>query len=203
MPRTGLPRDVLLAHVDAYRHQREVHRRAAEGTHARSVAAARMKHLETEFERLLHGWGAGEPQRQAWQNAFHHGAEPPDFPAPLPALLFKGRSASGAEVRAMRAKDGAIDIYVDGGMVRRTSALSLSESHGRTRFEYAPDMEFEEAFDAPSEAVDALRRWVADPSGDPPLEHAAALAADGLTDRYFALTPRGRRAIQARESVTV
>lgn len=203
MQGAGLAREELLAYVDAYRHQRETHRRAAEGTHARTSAAARMKEVERAFEQHLHGWGADEPLREAWRNAFHHGGELPLQPEPLPVLLFKGRSEAGFEVRAVRAKDGPVEIYVDGGMVRRLNGLSLRASNGRTWFDFDATLVFQEEFDAPPEAVDALRAWIADPSRNPPLEHAAALAADGLTDRNFALTQRGRRAVRSRELAAV
>ncbi len=192
-------REELLAYVDAYRHHHETHRRTAAGTHARSTAAGRMKELDTTFERLLRAWGVDERVRQAWRSALHHGTTPPLVPDPLPRLLFLGRSEAGSEARAIKARDGAIDVYVDGNMVRRLRGLSLRSSDGRTWFELDNRFSFEEAFEAPPEAVDALRAWVTDPSGEPPLGYATALAADGLTDRNFALTQRGRRAVGARE----
>lgn len=197
---SGTPaREELLAYVDTYRHHRETHRRAAAGTHARAAASARMQELDTTFERLLRGWGVDERARQAWRNSFHHGATPPLVPEPIAPLLFLGRSEAGSEARVTRARDGSVEVWVDGNVVRRLRGLSLRSSEGRTWFELDTHLQYEEAFEAPAEAVEALRRWTADPSGDPPLAFAAALAADGLTDRHFALTQRGRRAVGARE----
>jgi hypothetical protein len=54
--------------------------------------------------------------------------------------------------------------------------------------------EFREVSDANRSALGALRNFSAS-GGDPPWEHASALLTDGLVDINFALTARGRRAL--------
>jgi hypothetical protein len=55
--------------------------------------------------------------------------------------------------------------------------------------------EFREIFEAGGEALDALAGWVHEPRGEPPWEHLHTLLDDGLVDRHFGLTRRGRRAL--------
>ena len=57
---------------------------------------------------------------------------------------------------------------------------------------------FQEAFDAPGAALEALRTHVRQqPPGEPPWEWAPELFADGLIDIHFSLTERGQRFIQS------
>ncbi|MDP2313206.1 MAG: hypothetical protein Q8P41_09900 [Pseudomonadota bacterium] len=186
-----------MLYVDAYHHERETHRRAAHQTHARAAAASRMRDIDATFERRVRAWTIDERLRQAWRNAFHHAAPPPLLPAPVPKLLFRGRSVAGAELTAMASARGDVDVFIDGNHVRRMPSLGLRTERGRTELALGPDLVFEERFAASHEALDALRRWVADPSGGPPIAYAVDLAADGLLDRHYELTARGRRAVAA------
>jgi hypothetical protein len=101
-----------------------------------------------------------------------------------------------AEVR--QRADGDCDVIVDGALLERVAAArDLAESEISLTFTVA-DQEFREIFEAPLRAVAAARSHFSDSSGAPPWQHAAALAADGLIDGTFALTPRGRRALGER-----
>jgi hypothetical protein len=59
------------------------------------------------------------------------------------------------------------------------------------------DQRFTEIFGAGPEAVDALRAFTSNP-GPPPRAWALELLRDGLIDRHFALTERGRRSLARR-----
>lgn len=190
-------RDEFLLLVDAFHHERETHRRAAPGTHARSAAAARLRDLDAAFERRLRAWAADERLRQAWRKTLHHGAPAPHEPGPLPKVAFRGRSDAGSEAVAFAGADGMVDLHIDGTLARRLPSLALTTRGGHATLEIDGLPVFEERFAAPRAAREALDAWVSHPDGAPPWLHAAALVTDGLIDRHFALTPRGRRALAA------
>ena len=199
---TGIgARDELEATVAEYHHVRSEHRRAGpEGTVRRHLHA-QLGRLEAHFERLLEESVADEEAREAWRRRLHHGSPAPVEPRPPePALLFKGRSAAGSVAEVRQRADGDCDVVVDGAPLERVAAArDLAESQLPLTFTLA-DQDFREVFDAPPRALAAALAYISDPSGKPPWQHAAALAADGLIDGTFALTPRGRRALAARRT---
>jgi hypothetical protein len=162
-----------------------------------------MRELDTAFERRVRAWAVDERLRQAWRDTFHRSSPVPMRPAAVPRVLFRGRSEAGSEVQACTGRGRDIDIRVDGQVVRRVEALNIERRDGRTFLRLDPLPPFEEAFGAPPEAIRALRTWVNDPSGEPPWRYALDLAADGLLDRHFELTPRGRRAVEVRQPAMV
>ncbi len=202
MPGVGPSREELLAIMKSWRHVRDVHKRAATGTHARDSASKRLAELDATFERRLRAWVVDERQRQAWRNALHHDAPTPLVPGPSPEVLFRGRSNAGSQVQVNAAGANQAEVWVDGSMVRRQPGVSLGrEQGGPARFRLDERLEFEETFDAPREALDALRAWSAHPGGEPPFRFVRELIDDGLVDANFSLTARGRRAVAARVPV--
>jgi hypothetical protein len=174
--------------------------------HARATAdsvrrkqGARLLELEARFERTLAEEVPDEELRRAWREYLHGRGPAPSEPRPIPMVLFRGRSEAGSEVLVRETPRGELGIEVDGALVNRTvdSASvpnrTLEGGVGLLRIEGLGD--FRETFVAPPDAVEALRAWTDDPRGEPPWPKQRELAADGLVDRTFALTRRGRRAL--------
>ena len=199
---TGIgAREELEATVAEYHHVRSEHRRAGEEGSVRRHLHARLARLEVHFERLLEESVADEAAREAWRRRLHGGSPAPaEPPPPEPALLFKGRSAAGSVAEIRQRADGDFDVIVYGMRLERVAAAKdLAEGEIPLTFRI-DHQEFREIFEAPARAVAVARAYFSDPSGEPPWQHAAALAADGLIDGTFALTPRGRRALAARRT---
>ena len=76
-------------------------------------------------------------------------------------------------------------MTVDGAHVERVAAGKDFAARGIPLTFRIDDQEFREIFEAPAPAVAAVRAYVSDPSGEPPWQHSAALAADGLIDGTF------------------
>lgn len=195
-------RGELLALIQAWRHERETHRRAATGTHARDAAETRMRDIQTRFERTLRQWGVDERLRQAWRNALHHNAPAPLRPSAVASVLFRGRAENGSICTVRRSADGLYEVDVDGsGSTNRLRGLDLQERDGRS-FLPVGNLLYEEHSALPADAMGAFRRWVDDPRTEPPWTWAYALVEDGLVDGNFAVTPRGRRVARGRVPVT-
>ena len=196
---TGIPaRDELEATVIEYHHVRSEHERTGAEGRVRRHLHARLARLEGRFERLLAEFVVDEGAREAWRRRLHEGLPAPDDPRPRePTPLFKGRSTAGSAIEIRRRADGDLDVLVDGARLERIAhAADLAAGKLPLPFRIG-DQEFQEIFEAPAPALAAARAYFSDPSGEPPWQHAPALAADGLIDRTFALTPRGRRALTA------
>jgi hypothetical protein len=189
------PRDELETTVAEYHHLRSEHERAGGGGSVRRHQRARLDRLEEHFDRLLHETVADGRARAAWRRRLHEGLPAPAEPRPERPLVFKGRSPEGSVVELRERPDGDRDVLVDGARVERLAPAREHEESATFRLD---DREFREIFEAPPDAIAAARAYVSAPAGEPPWEHAAALAADGLIDATFALTPRGRRALGAR-----
>lgn len=176
--------------VREYHHLQEEHRRThPEGT-ARRHLQARLEELEQRFEhRLLEDLG-DETERVAWRERLHHGAGAPLVPL-SPPLVFKGRSAAGSVVEIRQRPDGDYDVEIDGAPVEKLS--------GPIDFDVYVDGDrrFPEVFAVSTGARRALAAWAAGSAGEPPWEHLHDLLRDGIVDRHFALTERGRRALRA------
>jgi hypothetical protein len=154
-----------------------------------ATTASGLEEIVREYYRLLGETLADEHERTAWRARLHHGAEAPPA-APERPLVFKGRSEGGSLVEIRQRPDGDLDVEIDGVPVDR-----LSDPIDFTVY-VDGDRSFPEVVDAPPEALEALAAWVADPAGEPPWEHAHELLGDGLIDRYFGLTDRGRRVVR-------
>jgi hypothetical protein len=175
--------------VREYHHVQAEHRRAGpEGTGRRHLHE-RLDELEKRFERLLADHVGDEETRSSWRMRLHHGTEPPAEGTPAGPLAFKGRSSGGSLVEIRERPQGDYDVELDGvpvGILAGEIDFSVYEIDGREFFEH---------FDAGAAALLALAGWVDDPSGEPPWEHLHPLLEDGLVDRHFGLTARGRRAL--------
>ncbi len=186
----------LLVHEAAHVHNE--HKRATADSVRRKLGA-RLLELEARFERMLAEGVPDEALRHAWREHLHARGPAPSEPRPLPIVLFSGRSDAGSQVLVRLAKDGALRIEVDGALVDRTtdsaSALRLREGAGAWLFRIEGLGDFRETFASSSEAMAALRTWADHPRGAPPWTEMRELAADGLVDRNFSLTSRGRRAL--------
>jgi hypothetical protein len=198
MTRAGISTGELEAIVERYHHLQEEHRRAGAEGSVRRHLHARLLELEEDFERLLAEWVSDESARGAWRRHLHHGAPAPAQPGEArPALVFRGRSAAGSFVEVHERLDGDYDVSVDGSSVERIGrAPDFAAATPRLVFRLG-DLEFGEVLDASAPARAALRAHVAAPAGEPPWQYATELIADGLIDRDFGLTPRGRRALTA------
>jgi hypothetical protein len=183
--------DLLVGEI---RHVQSEHARASSESVRRRLHA-RLLDLEERFERALKESVPDEDIRHAWRSHLQRGTPAPDKPLPVPMLLFQGRSEAGSEVVVRAPQNGELPVEVDGALVHRVVALDLRHDRGAWVFHLANVGDFRETFTAPGEAIEALRAWVDRPRGEPPWEHVRELAADGLVDRHFALTPRGRRAL--------
>ncbi len=196
--RTPLTRAELEQIVAEYRHLHEEHRRAGGEGSVRRHLGSRLTDLEHRFERLLEEWVEDERLREAWRRFLYEGGPAPDEPGPQEAaLLFKGRSDAGSIVEVRERRDGDCDVAIDGALVERIAPGEVAAENSPLTF-HVGGQEFREVFDAPVAALAAARGYFAEPEGEPPWEHARELAADGLVDGTFALTPRGRRALATR-----
>lgn len=194
-------RDELEVTVAEYHHVQSEHRRAGAEGSVRRHLHARLARLEAHFERFLEEFVADEGTRVAWRRRLHDGSPAPAEPRPPEdALLFKGRSAAGSVAEVRQRADGDCDVVVDGARLERVAAAKdLAEREIPLTFRIG-DQEFREIFEAPGPAVAAVRAYFSGPSGKPPWQYSAALAADGLIDGTFALTPRGKRALARRRT---
>lgn len=189
-------RDELEAIVWEFRHVQAEHRKAGDESAARRRFAERLHELERDLERLLAEWVPDEGTQRAWREHLHHGAPEPAEPAPRPPLAFRGRSDAGTIVE-VRERNGGYEVEIDGRPAGGTVADRELAARALPLTFAFEDLRFRETFGVPPAALEALRAFVAGEARRPPWRYAAALAADGLVDRHFALTPRGDRALAA------
>ncbi len=183
-------------------HVRNEHARATADSVRRKLQA-RLLDLESRFERMLAEEVPDAALRRAWTQHLHGRGPAPDAPSALPIVVFRGRSEAGSEVVVRASPGGDLLVEVDGAVVDhgagrgggRAGALDLRSDRGASFLRLDGLGEFREEFAASAPALDALRAWADDPRGEPPWSVMRELAADGLIDRTFALTPRGRRAL--------
>jgi hypothetical protein len=184
------PASELGAIVETYRHVQAEYRLAGpEGTVRRHLRD-RLEQLEDEFERLLEQFVPDQAERDAWRASLHHGWPSPPARAWPPELLFRGRAETGSVVEIHRSTDDEAEVLIDGRLAERLTG----DIDGDVLM--LDDIAYTETFAASPAALRALRAWVDDPTGPPPSEHASELLEDGLIDRHFGLTPRGRRALR-------
>ncbi len=185
------PAKELVEIASAFRHLRGDSRRERDKGTTRRHQHSRMEELERRFETVLSRWIPDAGIRDRWRAHLHEGADAPEAPGAPRVLLFKGRAEAGPTVAVYANPDGTEEILVDGRPATRPYGRVELDDRPRPLHVFGRD--FTECCDAPAAALDALRAFVAAPSGPPPWAFARALLDDGLIDRDFSLTARGRR----------
>lgn len=187
-----VPEDELRRIAAEYQHIRADHAREGESGSWRRRQEARLSDLKSQFEHILHRWFQDEAIRAQWrEHLFRAAAEP----APVHEVprLYRGLSESGSLVEIAETHQGTWDYIIDGTVAERRDAQRSTDATVRLG-----GQAFQEAFDAPAEALAVLRTYVAEqPSTEPPWEWASELFADGLIDMNFSLTERGQRFIRS------
>jgi hypothetical protein len=188
----------LLVHEILHVHNE--HARASATTIRRKLGA-RLLELEERFERVLTESVPDEALRHLWHEHLHQRAPAPAEPPGVRMILFRGRSEAGSEVVVHEApgerdaQAGDVTVEVDGAVVNQVRGLDLRHEMEGWVFHTAGTGDFRETVVVSAETLEALRASVENPRGEPPWEHVRELAADGLVDRHFGLTPRGRRVL--------
>jgi protein required for attachment to host cells len=186
------PIDDLRALARELRHVEQQHAREAAGGTSRRRLRAVMEEITIRFVRLLATWVSDGAARNAWMRHLRGRAPAPEQSMSSPPPLFRGITEAGASVELRSRGDSFYDVLVDGAVVRheevpwhldpdRVEPIQIGEYICR------------EVFGAPDAAVTALVAFVAEPQSEPPRAWARALYEDGLIDRDFGLTARGRR----------
>ncbi len=176
--------------VSEYHHVQGEHRQTRPEGSGRRHMHDRLDELERRFEHLLIEQVGDEGERAAWRSRLHHGTEAPPTPALARPLAFRGRSSGGSAVEIRARPEGGYDVEIDGVPTGRLEDGEIDFAAYET-----DGHEFREVFEASGEALDALAGWVNNPGSEPPWEHLHDLLDDGLVDRHFGLTRRGRRAL--------
>ena len=191
---SAIGRDELEGLVAEYRRVREEHRRTETGSRVRRHLDVRLAEIAERFERLLEEAVRDGPEQERWRAHLYAGTPEPAEPTVPRPLRFRGRSGAGSVLEIRDRVDGALDVLVDGAPVERLdTADELLPTRPGLTFHLAGTA-YDETFAAPGEALDALAGMVG--SGGPaPHSFAQALLLDGLIDRNFGLTARGRRAL--------
>ncbi len=191
---SAIGRDELEGLVAEYRRVQEEHRRTGTGSRVRRHLDVRLAELASRFERLLEEAVADRLEQEGWRAHLYQGAPEPAEPAVPPPLRFRGRSEVGSVLEIRDRTDGALDVLIDGARVERlVTADELLTTRSGLTFNLE-DTAYDETFAAPEEALDALAEMV-DSGGPAPRGFAQALLLDGLIDRNFGLTARGKRAL--------
>jgi hypothetical protein len=190
------PIQELSATAREFRHLQAEHEREGPEGSWRRRQGARLAEIERHFETLLERWVDDPAELERWRAHFYHGGEQPEV-EDLGVLLFKGRSDAGSLVEIRETESGESAVRIDATEAAHWTGDLPIESPLRFG-----DSVFEETFDAPAAAVEALRALVGGASREPPWQWATALYADGIIDSTFALTERGRRLLAAARTRT-
>ena len=188
----AFPCDELRRIAQEFRHVRgEKAREGEEGSWRRHLGE-QLQVLEQRFESLLECWVADPDLRDAWRAHLHSGAQAPTGPALAETPWIIGQSEAGSRVEVLSQSGGGYEIRIEGQLSRRVDKPpGLSTDTGST-YVHVDGQRFAEVFAAGAEAVDALRAF-ASSGGPPPTRWARELWCDGLIDRHFGITERGRR----------
>jgi hypothetical protein len=181
--------------VHTYNHLRNEHKRARPASSVRRRIEERQLGVRERFERVLEELVPDPGVRDAWLAHLDNRGPRPDAPEAIRPLVFRGRSSAGS-VAEIRPHGDELDVFIDGALAER---LDPGETFESGRYRFGRD-EFFEIFAASDAALDALAAYRDDP-GLPPWDFATELIADGLVDAHFALTPRGRRALEGAPAV--
>jgi hypothetical protein len=187
-------REELEALVRHYHRLEGEHERSRAGGSVRRHLEPRLNDARARFEHRLVEYVPDASTRRAWRAFLHHHGGEPAGPAAIAPVLFKGRSEDGSVLEARHDRSGELAVAVDGQVVERLEGHGLQIAENHPAVFRLDGTVFREVFDADRAALGALRDFCAS-GGDPPWEHAAVLLADGLVDVNFALTARGRRAL--------
>jgi hypothetical protein len=190
------PAKELVEIATAFRHLRGDSKRERDKGTTRRHQHARMEELERRFETLLARWMPDPEARTMWRAHLHEGSDVPSPPAPPRTLLFKGRVETGPTVAVYGNTDGTQEVLVDGHPATRPYGRVDLDDRPRPLHIFGRD--FAECCDAPEAAINALRVFFAAPSGAPPWVFARPLLDEGLIDRDFSITARGRRLLAGR-----
>jgi len=187
-----VPEDELRRIASDYRHIQGEHEREGESGSWRRRQKAHLSDLETRLEHSLDHWFRDETTRAQWREHFFRAAAEPAPIYDVPRL-YRGRSESGSVVDVLETQSGEREYIIDGTVAERRKAGKSTEATVRLG-----GQTFQETFDAPAEALEVLRTYIAEqPSGGPPWEWASELFANGLIDMNFSLTERGQRFIRS------
>lgn len=191
-------REELESLVHAYYHLHNEHKQAAPESSTRRHVEERMLEVREHFERALSEWIPDEKLQKSWQAHLDNRGPAPAEPDAIQPVVFRGVSdETGSTVEIRRRSDEELDVLVDGALIERIVGEKDFEVTARPARFKLDDVEFRETFATSAEALAALAGYLGG-SAPPPWEKAWELLADGLIDAHFALTPRGRRALQAR-----
>ena len=188
-------REELETLVRYYHHIQNEHKRAAPEGRVRRRLEDRLLDVQRRFERLLAEWVRDDDLARAWLDHLHYRASLPEGPPPIRPLVFRGQNEAGA-VAEIRRKGDELAVTVDGTLAERLHVKDFP-SDGRPDEFRVSETTFTETFTASAEAMRELSDFLDDGDRQPPWDYAAELLADGLIDVHFALTPRGRRALDA------
>jgi uncharacterized protein YhaN len=182
--------DTLARH---YRHlHNEVERREPESSTRRKLED-QLLDVRERFDRLLDEWVPDAELKQEWREYLHSHVPEPDGPPGIEPLVFQGRTDAGSIVEIRGANDD-FGVWVDGSLQERIAAeKDLSVPKPQLHFRW-DGKELEETFSASEAALRALDEFLQSDRSSPPWDYASELLADGVIDRNFDLTPRGRRA---------
>ncbi len=190
------PGQLLLQLVTEYQHLRSENKAKGPVSSQNRRHEKEMEALAERFHTLLDHWITDAERRVAWHDHLYHFAPPPPVDDWPPPLLFRGAAQPGS-MAEIRATEEGYDLTIDGKQVWR--------GEQRIKFTDQPIAEvqvsglgFEERFDAPEAARDALAEWYEHPTDGAPWEWSRDLYLDGLIDPYFSLTDRGKRLIEQR-----
>lgn len=176
-----------------YRHIHEDHRRMPARSQARRRLDRRLEKLRQRFERLLARAPMSDGDRLSWRARLKGGKSRAPSPV-VHALLFRGRSGVGSELRLTACPGGTIAASVDDtpvAVLDDASELATTTPGFVFTLEGRP---FRETFGASSAVLADLRAALRQ-GRSPRREHLPELTGDGLVDRTGGLTARGRRAL--------
>jgi hypothetical protein len=202
-PRLPEPRRPLREELGALaRHyhqlQNEHKRTAPEGRFRRRIED-QLLDVRARFGRLLDEYVPDEQLREAWREHLHNRRPEPAEPRALEPVQFRGVSETSGSVVELRGAPEELGVWIDGSLVERIAArkdLQATVPGLRLRLD---GFDFSETFDAPPEALQALADFLEGEDEQPPWQFARALLADGIVDTRFAVTARGRRALETYE----
>jgi hypothetical protein len=109
--------------------------------------------------------------------------------------MFRGRDQQGRVAELAATRDGC-ELVIDGKPARRWHRFVPLGEQRLSALE-VDGSQFEELFELPEPARQALDRYAADPAteGGAPWEYLEELFSDGAIDADFGLTARGKRLI--------
>jgi hypothetical protein len=189
--------DVLRQLAHRYHHYKQENKQKGPVSTRNRRHTRTMRELEQSFDKAVERWILDPACRDAWREHFYHFGPAPEGPQLPPPPVFRGRDASGRSVEISPSPDGGYMLVLEGKPVRHVAA-SVRLGDQRIHTLRAEGSAFEEVFDAPEEAKEALAAYAAAPGRGTPWQHLSELYSDGVVDQNFGLTTRGRRLIAAR-----